>query len=135
VELQVLEVHQPNELASAFLALTAWGAEAVLVLSDPVLGNALAQLSQLAAENHLPAIYLRREFAEAGGLMAYGPNFTDNWRRAAYYVDRILKGTKPADLPVQQPTTFDFVVNLNTAEALGITFPESIRLQVTEVIR
>jgi putative tryptophan/tyrosine transport system substrate-binding protein len=135
VELHDLEVHQPAELASAFTALAAWGAGAVLVLSDPMLGNELAQLAQLAAEQHLPAIYLRREFAEAGGLMAYGPNFSGNWRRAATYVDKILKGTKPADLPIEQPMTFDFVVNLRTAQALGITFPNEIMLQVTEVIQ
>src|SRR5215211_4844089 len=135
VELQELEVRQPAELASAFSTLAAWGAGAVLLLSDPMLGNELAQLARLAAENRLPAIYLRRDFAEAGGLMAYGPNFSDNWRRAATYVDKILKGTKPADLPIEQPMTFDFVVNLKTAQALGITFPNEIMLQVTEVIQ
>jgi putative ABC transport system substrate-binding protein len=135
VDLQELEVRQPAELASAFSALAAWGVGAVVILSDPMLGNELAQLARLAAEKHLPAIYPRREFAEAGGLMAYGPNFSDNWRRAPYYVDRILKGTKPADLPVEQPREFDFVVNLKTAQALGITFPHEILLQVTEVIQ
>jgi putative ABC transport system substrate-binding protein len=135
VELQDLEVRQPAELASAFSALVAWGAGAVLILSDPMLGNELAQLSQLAAEKHLPAIYPRREFAEAGGLMAYGPNFSDNWRRAATYVDRILKGTKPADLPIEQPTRFDFVINLRTARALGLTIPPHVLLQATEVLQ
>jgi len=105
------------------------------MLSDPMLGNELAQLAQLTADNRLPAIYLRREFAEAGGLMAYGPSFSDNWRRAATYVDKILKGAKPADLPVEQPMTFEFVVNMMTAQALGLTFPHEILLQVTEVVQ
>ena len=135
MELQVLEVHEPNGLASAFSALTGWGAGAVLALSDPMFGSQLAQLARLAVENRLPAIYLRDEFAEVGGLMSYGPSFSHNWRRAAYYVDRILKGTKPADLPVEQPMTFDFVVNMKTARELGITFPNEIMLQVTEVIQ
>jgi putative tryptophan/tyrosine transport system substrate-binding protein len=134
-ELQVVGVRQPDELASAFSAVTAWGAGAILVLADPMLGYELAQIVQLAAQHRLASIYLRREFAEAGGLMAYGPNFADNWRRAATYVDKILKGAKPADLPVEQPMTFEFVVNLKTAQALGITFPEEILLQVTEVIQ
>jgi putative tryptophan/tyrosine transport system substrate-binding protein len=134
-ELEVVGVRQPDELASAFSAVTAWGAGAVLVLGDPMLGYELAQIVQLTAQHRLASIYLRREFAEAGGLMAYGPNFADNWRRAATYVDKILKGAKPADLPVEQPMTFDFVVNMRTAQALGITFPNEIMLQVTEVIQ
>jgi putative tryptophan/tyrosine transport system substrate-binding protein len=135
VELQAVEIPKPNQLASAFAALRAQGADALLALSDPVLGNQAAQLGQLTAEHRLPAIYVRREYAEAGGLMAYGPNYADNWRRAAYYVDKILKGTSPADLPVEQPMRFDFVVNLKTAQALGITFPNEIMLQVTEVFQ
>jgi putative tryptophan/tyrosine transport system substrate-binding protein len=90
---------------------------------------------ELAAQHGLPAMYEQRLFAEAGGLLAYGPNLADNYRRAAYYVDRILKGTKPADLPVEQPMTFDFVVNMKTARELSITFPQEIMLQVTEVIQ
>jgi putative ABC transport system substrate-binding protein len=135
VELQVLEVRQPNTLASALAALTAWRAGAVLAFSDPVLGNELAQLAQLAAEHRLPAMYLRREFAEVGGLLSYGPSFTDNYRRAATYVDKILKGAKPADLPVEQPMKFELVINLKTAKALGITMPPSLLLLADEVIQ
>jgi putative ABC transport system substrate-binding protein len=89
----------------------------------------------LAAQSRLPVMYNQRQFVDAGGLMAYGPNIYTLFRRAAYYVDRILKGTSPADLPVEQPMTFDFVVNLNTARELGITFPQEIMLQVTEVVQ
>jgi putative ABC transport system substrate-binding protein len=134
VELQVLEVRQANELVSAFAEMKAWRAGAVLVLSDPMFGNALVQLSTLAARDRLPAIYTRREFALAGGLLAYGPSFSDIFRRAATYVDKIIKGAKPADLPVEQPAKFDMVVNLKTAKALGLTIPPSVLSQATEVI-
>jgi putative ABC transport system substrate-binding protein len=111
-----------------------WRADALLVLPDPVLGNELAQIAKLAAQNRLPAMYLRREFVEAGGLLAYGPSFADNYRRAATYVDKILKGATPADLPVQQPTKFELVVNLKTARALGLTVPPSVLARADEVV-
>ena len=98
-------------------------------------GASIAGLGLVAGCGRLPAMYVIRPEVTAGGLMAYGPHMEDNYRRAAYYVDRILKGAKPADLPVEQPMTFDFVVNLKTAQALGITFPNDIMLQVTEVIQ
>jgi putative ABC transport system substrate-binding protein len=135
VELQVLEVRQPNELANAFSALAAWRAGALLALSDPVFGSDLAQLSKRAAKNRLPAMYASRRFAEAGGLLAYGPNYSDNYRRAATYVDKILKGTKPADLPVEQPTKFELVINLKTAKALGLTIPQSLLARADEVLQ
>ena len=126
LELQLLEVRQPKELPGAFSALTGWRAAALLVLPDPFFGNELAQISKLAAHNWLPAVYVRREFAEAGGLLAYGPSFPDNYRRAATYVDKILKGAKPADLPVEQPTKFELVINPKAAKALGVTIPPSL---------
>jgi putative ABC transport system substrate-binding protein len=135
VELQVLEVRQPKDLASAFSKLTVWRAGAVLALSDPVFGSELAQFAKLALQHRLPAMYGRREFVEAGGLLAYGPNFSDIYRRAATYVDRILKGTKPADLPVEQPTKFELVINLKTAKALGLTIPPSVLARADEVIQ
>jgi len=95
----------------------------------------VTRIVALAAQSRLPTMYSERVFVEAGGLMAYTANLTETFRRAAAYVDRILKGTKPADLPVEQPMTFDFVVNLKTARELGITFPNEIMLQVTEVIQ
>ena len=128
VDLQVVEVRVPDQLKDAFLTLTARHVEAVLALSDPVFFND-TELARLASDNHLPAMYARKEFAEAGGLLAYGPNFSDNWRRAADYVAKILKGAKPSDLPIEQPTKFEFVINLKTAKALGITIPQSLMLQ------
>lgn len=134
VELQVLEVRHRNEVASAFSALTPRRVGALLAISDPVFGNELAQLAKLAAKNRLPAIYNRKEFAEAGGLLAYGPSYSDNYRRAASYVEKILKGAKPADLPVEQPSKLEFVINLKTARALGLTIPESLLRRADQVI-
>jgi ABC-type uncharacterized transport system substrate-binding protein len=135
VELHVLEVRQPHALASAFAALTAWRAEALLTISDPVFSTTRAALAPTAATHRLLAIYVRREFAEVGGLLAYGPSWADNFRRVATYVDTILKGAKPTDLPVEQPRRFEFVINLKTAKALGITMPPSLLLLAAEVIQ
>ncbi|HEX7786088.1 MAG TPA: ABC transporter substrate-binding protein, partial [Methylomirabilota bacterium] len=135
VEVQTVGVRHRDELASAFSTLTARRAGAILILSDPVFGSELVQLSQLAAQHRLPAMYSRKEFAEAGGLLTYGPSFSDNYRRAARYVDRILKGAKPADIPVEQPTKFEMAINLKTARALRLTIPASLVERADEVIR
>jgi putative ABC transport system substrate-binding protein len=134
VEVQILELRRADELASAFATLTRWHAGGLLAVSDPVVGNHLAQLSKQAARHRLPAMYSRREFVEAGGLMAYGPSYEDNYRRAATYVDKILKGAKPADLPVEQPTKFELVINLKTAKTLGLTIPPSLLQRADQVI-
>lgn len=135
LELHVVEVRRSEQLPSAFSAVTAWRAGAVLVLSDPVFGNALTELAKLAIKSRLPTMYNRREFAEVGGLLTYGPSFADNYRRAAYYVDRILKGAKPAELPVEQPSKFELVVNLKTAKALGVTIPPSLLSRADAIIQ
>lgn len=134
VELRLLEVRAPDDVPPAFSALTAWRAGALLVLGDPMLGNELPQIARLATKHRVPAMYLREEFADMGGLIAYGPSFRDNYRRAAGYVDRILKGATPAELPVQQPSKFDLVVNLRTANGLGLTVPPSLMLRADRVI-
>jgi putative ABC transport system substrate-binding protein len=135
VQFQSLEVRAPQELGSAFGAATREHADALVVWDEPTVASQYIQIVDFATKSRLPTIGFWRDFVVAGGLMSYGPNLPDAYRRAAYYVDRILKGAKPADLPVEQPMTFDFVVNMKTAQALGITFPNEIMLQVTEVIQ
>jgi putative ABC transport system substrate-binding protein len=110
-------------------------ADALTVLSSIMLFNERRRLVDLAVKNRLPAVYPYREAVDAGGLMAYGANVADLWRRAATYVDRILKGTKPGDLPVEQPTKFELVINLKTAKALGLTIPPSLLGRADEVIQ
>jgi putative ABC transport system substrate-binding protein len=126
VELQRVEARNRGELDSAVQATTKQGAGAILVLSDPVFSVHRARIVELVAKVRLPAIYGIREAAETGGLMSYGPDYVELGRRSATYVDRILKGAKPADLPVEQPTKFELVVNLKTAGALGLTVPASV---------
>ena len=134
MELQVLEIRQPNELAHTFSLLKTRGVDALLVLSDPVLAP-IYDVAKLTIQSRLPAISANRAFAEAGGLFSYGPSFPENFRRAASYVDKILKGVRPADLPVQQPTKFEFVINTGAAKALGLTIPPSLLARADEVIQ
>ncbi len=135
VEVQSLEVRTPRDLGAAVQAAHKGRATALTVLTDPVTLYHRAQLAELAARYSLPAIYSERLFAEAGGLMSYGASDRDLHRQVAVYVDKILKGAKPADLPVEQPTKFELVVNLKTAKALGLTIPQSILIRADEVIR
>jgi putative ABC transport system substrate-binding protein len=135
VQLVSLEVRQPSDLDAAFDVAMSQGIEGLLTLDNILTVIHANRIAAFAAKSGLPLISQNRELAEAGGLMFYGSSNVDQFRRAAYYVDRILKGTKPADLPVEQPMRFDFVVNMKTAQALGITFPNEIMLQVTEVIQ
>jgi putative ABC transport system substrate-binding protein len=133
---QRVEVHEPGEFAQAFVAMTQAQADALIVLPHPLFFLHRTRLVDLATQQRLPTIWGPfREFVDAGGLMAYGPSLRDQFQRAAYYVDRLLKGAKPADLPVEQPTTFELVINLKTAQALGLTIPPSLLFQATEVIR
>jgi putative ABC transport system substrate-binding protein len=135
LQLHPLEVPHPTELDSLFAAMTTAGAEALITLADAVLWNHRTRVVALTTQRRLPAMFPEREFADAGGFMAYGPSVPDSFRRAAVYVDRILKGAKPGDLPVEQPTHFDFVINLKTAQALGLTIPPTLLFQATEVIQ
>jgi putative ABC transport system substrate-binding protein len=135
VHLQLLPVREAADIDAAFEAAAREHVGALLLGGAAIFAAHRLRVVELAAEYGLPAMYWGTEFVQAGGLMAYAANLSAQFRRAAYYVDRILKGTKPADLPVEQPMTFDFVVNMKTAQALGITFPNEIMLQVTEVIQ
>jgi putative ABC transport system substrate-binding protein len=135
VALQLLPVHHPDDLEGAFAAMTRERAQALLLVPSSLFTAHPTRLLRLVAESRLPAIFYRRLFAEAGALMAYGPNIRDEFRHAAAYVDKILKGAKPADLPVEQPTTFELVINLKTAQALGLTIPPTLLFQADEVIR
>ena len=130
-----VEARGPDAFDNAFAAMTSVHAGALLVLGDAMFLTHRRRLAELAATSHLPAIYEGRPFVEAGGLMSYGPNGLVTMRRAADYVDKILKGTKPADLPVEQPMRFDLVINLKTAKALGLTIPPTLLFQADEVIR
>jgi len=134
VTLQPHEVRRADDLASAFAAMPKQRPEALLTLDDPVMLSSRISIVAFAARERLPAIYGHREYADAGGLMAYGPNLADSYRRAALYVDKILKGAKPADLAVAQPTSFELIINLKTAGALGLTIPQSILRRADEVI-
>jgi putative ABC transport system substrate-binding protein len=135
VELQSLDVRGPTEFASAFGTVSGKRSDALIVFAHALTIANSQQIADLAATTGLPAMYGVRPFVAAGGLMAYGPDLQQLYRRAAYYVDRILKGAKPAELPVEQPREFEFVINLKTAEALGLTIPQHVLLQVTEAIR
>ena len=126
VRLQFVEARGPADFERAFSDMTSVRAGALTVLPNNLFNNERRHLVDLAAKNRLPAVYPYRESVDAGGLMAYGPSNTDLFRRAATYVDKILKGAKPADLPVEQPTKFELVINLKTAQALGLTIPQSV---------
>jgi putative tryptophan/tyrosine transport system substrate-binding protein len=135
VRLQILEARAPTEFAGAFSAATKESAGALLVLGDPMFFGERTRIVELAAKSRLPLMSIQKEYAEAGGLLAYGIDQRDSFRRAATYVDKILKGAKPADLPVEQPTKFELVINLKTAKALGLTLPQSVLGRADEVIQ
>ncbi len=134
VQLLIVEASKPDQYEEAFEEAHTQGAEAIYVFSDPLTGTHSARIVGLAARYRLPAIYLDRQNVLDGGLLSYGPSRADNWRRAGAYVEKILKGESPGDLPVQQPTRYYLTVNLETAKTLGITVPASILAQADEVI-
>jgi putative ABC transport system substrate-binding protein len=134
VRLQPLEARDRGEIDSAFAAITTGRAGAVIVLTDTVLLDHRTRMADHAVRRRLPTVFGNSEFAEAGGLLAYGPSLADGYRRAATYVDKILKGARPADLPIEQPTKFELVINLKTARALGLTIPPSLLQRADQVI-
>jgi ABC-type uncharacterized transport system substrate-binding protein len=133
LEVAMLEIRRAEDIAPAFDALKG-GANALYVVADPLINTNRARIHTLAMGARLPAIYNAKEHVEAGGLMSYGPNFPELYRRAAEFVDRILRGTKPGDIPVEQPTKFDLVINLITAKALGLEIPPTLLARADEVI-
>jgi putative ABC transport system substrate-binding protein len=134
VEAITAPVHDDVEIETAIIALGREPGGGVVVTADAFVTVHRASIIMAAARNNVPAVYIQSDFARDGGLLSYGPDQVDNWRRAASYVDRILRGEKPGDLPVQFPTKFEMIVNLKTAKALGLTVPPSIMLRATEVI-
>jgi putative ABC transport system substrate-binding protein len=135
VRLQTLEARGPQDIDTAFAAMNRERAGALLILADAVFSTQRRQIADLAAKRRLPSIFHAREYAETGGLMVYGANYLDLERRAATYVDKILKGAQPGDLPVEQPTKFELVINLKTAKALGLTIPQTLLRRADEVIQ
>ena len=135
VQLHLVEARGPDAFTSAFASMTSAHADGLLVLGDALVFQHRRRLAELAATSRLPTMHNVRAFVEAGGLLCYGVSQPDQWRRAATYVDKILKGAKPADLPVEQPTKFELIINLKTAEALGLTIPPTLLFQADEVIR
>ena len=134
IKLLPVEARNPQEIERGFATMTRERAEAVIVLADAFFVGQRRQLSELVVKNRIPSIFYQREHVEAGGLMSYGQNITDLFRRAAAYVDKILKGAKPSDLPIEQPTKFHLAINRKTAKALGLAIPQELLLRADEVI-
>jgi len=135
INLRVLEVAKPNDLDHAFATLTGEGAGALEVMPSTTFASQIRQLVDLAAKSRLPAIFPDERYAQAGGLLSYGPSFPEMYRRAATYVDKILKRAKPAELPVEQPTKFELVINLKAAKQIGLTIPQSVLYRADKVIK
>ena len=135
VQLKYLDIQSSDVIESAFSILKKERAGAFIVLRNPVASTYRKRIVDLAGKSHLPAMYVTPEWVEAGGFMSYAPDNQDNWRRAATYVDKILKGAKPADLPVEQPTKFELVINLKTAKQIEVTIPPDVLVRATKIIR
>jgi putative ABC transport system substrate-binding protein len=135
VTLISLPVKGPEDIEPAFTTTKNERAAAIIIVGDPMFGAYRTQIVELATKSRLPAIWSLSEYVEAGGLMSYGTNFNDLFRRAATYVDKILKGAKPADLPVEQPTKFEFIINLKAAKQIGLTIPPNVLARADKVIR
>ena len=134
LQLQSLEVRDPSDIPGVFEVAARERVEALITLGDPLMESSAQRIAVLAARSRLPAMYPSREYVDAGGLVAYGPSLPDLSRRAAVYVDKILKGARAANLPVEQPTQLDLIINLQAANSLGFTIPRTILLQADDVI-
>ena len=135
LRLQPLDPREPQDFETLFHTAIRGRADAFVALASPRFTNHQAQIVGLATKNRLPSVYPESNWVEAGGLMSYGPNTNERWRRAAYYVDKILKGAKPADLPVERPSKFEFVINVKAAKEIGLTIPGSVLYRVDRVVK
>jgi putative tryptophan/tyrosine transport system substrate-binding protein len=135
MQLQSIEVRGRSDFDNSSDALIKGRFQALNVVRDPIIGAYLTRVVEFAAKSRLPAIYEAEEFVDAGGLMSYGTSHPDLYRRAAYFVDRILKGVKPADLPVEQPLKFELIINLKTAKQIGLTIPPNVLVRADKVIK
>jgi putative ABC transport system substrate-binding protein len=134
LKLEAIAVRNQADLDAAFKAVTQARPNAFVTLADGFLNNSRRPITEFAMKRGLPGVFPERQFAEAGGLMAYGPNLPSHFHQTAAFVDKILKGAKPGDIPMEQPTKFELVINLKTAKALGLTIPQSVLLRADEVI-
>jgi putative ABC transport system substrate-binding protein len=135
VQIQSIEVRSPSDFDNAFDAATKGNVGGLIVVEDPLTFSQMERIVSLAATHRLPVMYGMREFVNAGGLIAYGPSYPDLLRRAATYIDKILKGASPTDLPLEQPTKFELAINAKTAKTIGTTVPQSLLLRADDVIR
>jgi putative ABC transport system substrate-binding protein len=135
MQIQYLDIQEPKDIETAFRAASKGHADAIVVLGRPVLNLRRTQIVDLAIKNRMPGVYAQPEYIDAGGLMYYGPSFADIFRRAATYVDKILKGAKPADLPVEQPRKFEFVLNLKAAKQIGLAIPPNVLARADRVLK
>jgi putative ABC transport system substrate-binding protein len=135
VQLEAFDVRNRADIESGFIAAIKARADAILVLGGPVTTSQRKSITELVAKNHIPAIYRQTDYMDAGGLLFYGPSVNDLFRRAAIYVNKILQGAKPADLPVEQPTKFELVINLKTAKQIGLTIPPNVLARADGIIR
>jgi putative ABC transport system substrate-binding protein len=134
MKLRVFDVRKPAELKPAFEAMRREQTDALVLIADPLLFSESALILQLAAQHRMPAVYEHRRFSERGGLLSYGPFYEERFQRMAVYVDRILRGARPGELPIERPTKFELVINLKSASALGLTIPPAVRLRADQVI-
>lgn len=135
VQVHVADVREAKALAVAFDKLVRQGVDALLVVSDPMIHDQAARIVELTTRHRLPALYESPMFPDAGGLLSYGPGRFDRFQRAAVYVDRILRGARPAELPIERPTKFELILNLKAAKALGLSIPQSVIVQADQIIR
>ena len=135
MQIQYLDIQEPKDIETAFGAASKGHADAIVVLGSPVLNLRRTQIVDLAIKNRMPGVYAQPEYIDAGGFMYYGPSFADIFRRAATYVDKILKGAKPADLPIEQPKKFEFIINLKAAKQIGLTIPPNVLSRADKVIK